>query len=365
MKKNILVILLIFCCTTAMAQVGETIIKGKIKNIKKGRLYLLARTSEEKTDTLGLCDVKKGKFELKATIEEPMVTQIVLDGYSGGFTLFAEPGTAYNAFLSQNDDYYIKGGRLNESYTAHMKVSDSLRTEISRLQQQYDSFRAEMKFRSASRVNDTLRHQQNTLKEITNKFLESNDNIISAYTIYSNIEIRESGLKVAKEMYEAMGEGAKATQFGRIIKERIDRMAKTEGGAKAPDFTLQDINGNAITMSSVKGKIKIIDFWASWCGPCRMNNPALRKLYEEYNGKGLEIIGVSLDTKREAWEKAVESDGLNWINVSSLKGWKCEITRLYNITGVPSLFILDENNNIIATGLRGEQLKRFLQENLK
>ena len=117
-------------------------------------------------------------------------------------------------------------------------------------------------------------------------------------------------------------------------------------------------------MSSVKAKIKIVDFWASWCGPCRLNNPALRKLYDEFHAKGLEIIGVSLDTNKAAWEKAIEKDGLNWINVSSLKGWKCDLVRLYNVTGVPSIFILDENNHIIATGLKGDALRQFLLENL-
>ena len=118
-------------------------------------------------------------------------------------------------------------------------------------------------------------------------------------------------------------------------------------------------------MSSVEAKIKIIDFWASWCGPCRLNNPTLCKIYEEYHPKGLEIIGVSLDTNKAAWEKAIEKDGLKWINISSLKGWKCELTSLYNITGVPAIFILNENNQIIATGLKGDQLKAFLEERLR
>ena len=120
-----------------------------------------------------------------------------------------------------------------------------------------------------------------------------------------------------------------------------------------------------MTMSSVKGKIKIIDFWASWCGPCRLNNPALRKLYEEFHDKGLEIIGVSLDTNKASWHKAIEKDGLNWVHVSSLKGWECDVVRLYNVTGVPALFILDEYGNIMATGLRDEQLRAFLEENLE
>ena len=96
-----------------------------------------------------------------------------------------------------------------------------------------------------------------------------------------------------------------------------------------------------------------------------MNNPALKKIYDEFHSKGLEIIGVSLDEKKASWQKAIEKDGLDWINISSLKGWDCEVVRQYNVTGVPSLFILNENNRIIATGLRDEELRNFLEERLK
>ena len=366
MKKYILSALFVLCCTVASFAQGSALsIKGKVNGIKSGTLYLLAQSSEEKTDTLGSCKIKKGKFKLAATIDEPKFARLVVGGFSGGFTLFVEPGVVYDAYLTDGADYYINGGHLNESYTAHMKSSDSLRLVISGLQERYDAARAEKKFRSASLVNDTLQREKEVLRVMTQNFLQSNDNIITAYTMYSNIVMRDMGLRDTRGIYEAMGDGAKDTQYGRMIKERIDRMMKTQGGAKAPDFTLPDVNGNPVTMSAVKGKIKIIDFWASWCGPCRLNNPELKKIYEEFRGKGLVIIGVSLDDEKEDWEMAIEDDGLDWINVSSLKGWDCEIVRLYNVKGVPSLFILDENNNIIATGLRDEQLKIFLHENLK
>ena len=366
MKKIIFSVLLAICfmATSAAQGVGVTI-KGKVDGIKNGTLFLLAQTSEQKSDTLGSCKIKKGKFEQKTNVAEPMLTQLVVGGFSGGFTLFVEPGVKYDAYLSNGEDYYIRGGLLNDSYTAHMRCSDSLRAVVAGLQERYDACRAGRKFRSASLVNDSLQREQENLRAMTQSFLAANDNVIMAYTIYSNIVMRDMGFKETRRMYSSMGDGAKATQFGRIIKERIDRLAKTDNGAKAPDFTLSDVDGNTVTMSAVKGKIKIIDFWASWCGPCRLNNPALKKIYEEFHDKGLEIIGVSLDEEKEDWEFAIEKDGLGWVNVSSLKGWDCEVARLYNVKGVPALFILDENNNIIATGLRDEQLKIFLQENLK
>jgi peroxiredoxin len=366
MKKGILSLLFVLCCVMfSVAQTGKITVKGKIDGIKSGTLYLTARSSEEKTDTLGSCKIKKGKFKLKGTVKEPLLAQLVVGGFSGGFDLFVEPGVSYNAFLRDGDGYYIRGGELNESYTAHIKSSDSLRAVISGLQERYDAARAERKFRSASLVNDTLQREKENFRAMTQSFLQTNDNVITAYTMYSNIVMRDMGLRETRGMYETMGDGAKDTQYGRMIKERIERMMKTQGGAKAPDFTLPDVNGNPVTMSAVKGKIKIIDFWASWCGPCRLNNPELKKIYEEFRGKGLVIIGVSLDEEREDWQMAIEDDGLDWVNVSSLKGWDCEIVRLYNVKGVPALFILDENNNIIATGLRDEQLKIFLHENLK
>lgn len=366
MKKTILFALLVVCgALNSALNAEELAIKGKIEGIKKGRLYLLARVSEEKTDTLGSCDFKRGKFALEAIAEEPLVAQLVVEGFTGGFMLFAEPGVTYQAYLSEGDNFYIKGGTLNDSYTAHMKVSDSLNVVIAGLQERYDAMRTAKKFRSASLVNDTLRREQEKLRNLTSEFLGNNDNIITSYTLYSNIVMRDANLGETRRMYGTLGEGAKASQYGRMIEERIARMAKTEGGAQAPDFTLPDLQGNMVTMSSVKGKIKIVDFWASWCGPCRLNNPALRQMYEEFHSKGLEIIGVSLDTNKAAWEKAIAKDGLSWINVSSLKGWKCDVVSQYSVKGIPALFVLDENNNIIATGLKGDKLREFLEERLK
>lgn len=345
-------------------QNNRVIIEGKTDGIKEGILHIVVQKSIDDRDTISSTPFRRSRFKIECEISEPMVTNIQLDGYQGGFTLIAEPGTKYNAYLSNNKSY-IKGGKLNDAYNCHMHKSDSLRNRINEIEARYTDLRKNNKFRSASAVNDTLRREKDLLRTMTTEFLALNNNVITAYTMYSNIVMREMGINECKGIYENMSSEAKGSQYGRLIKERIERLEETARNAPAPDFTLSDVNGNEVTMSKVPGKVKIVDFWASWCGPCRMNNPALRKLYEEFHDKGLEIIGVSLDNKVDNWKKAIEKDGLDWINVSSLKGWQCEVARRYNVKGIPALFVLDENNRIIASELRGEALRVFIQERLK
>ena len=183
--KSILLCIVLTLSVQSYAKVDATTIKGTVQGIKQGRLYMLARTGEKQTDTLGYCDFKKGKFNLKVNLQEPMVTNLIVEGYSGGFTLIAEPGIAYKARLSNDSDFYIKGGKLNESYAAHMASSDSLRAIVTELQERYKTLREAKKFRSASQVNDTLRIEQNRLQELTGAFLRNNDNVILAYTMLS------------------------------------------------------------------------------------------------------------------------------------------------------------------------------------
>ncbi len=362
MIKKTFCTLFTFAFFAFQAEAEEIEMKGRLEGLKTGRLHMVVQTTETRTDTLVTVDFKKSKFTLKADITEPMVAQLVVDGYSGGFTFIAQPGATYEALLKNEEGAYIKGGELHDVWQNYIR-EDAVRQEKKKeMQARYEALRNQNKFRSASALNDSLKAYSRELALATETFLGSHDDIITAHTYQSYAAQSNATLRISRNLYNSMGDGAKASLSGRLMKERIDRLAKSEAGRPAPDFTLVDVNGKSVTLSQVKAKVKILDFWASWCGPCRLNNPHLKGLYEKYHDKGLEVVGVSLDSKRDLWLNAVEKDGLPWLNVSSLKGTGCEVARTYNVSSIPAVFVINEKNEIIATNLRGEALENFLKE---
>lgn len=144
-----------------------------------------------------------------------------------------------------------------------------------------------------------------------------------------------------------------------------ESMTAVKVGDVAPDFTLPDQTGKTVSLSSFRGKYLLVDFWASWCRPCRMENPNVVQAYQQFKDKNFAILGVSLDKQKDAWQKAIKDDGLIWSHVSDLKFWESAVVSLYGIQGIPTNFLLDPQGKIVATNLRGEGLTAKLKEVLK
>jgi len=154
----------------------------------------------------------------------------------------------------------------------------------------------------------------------------------------------------------------KAPDAAMEISEMLERTMRLMEGAKAPEFTQVSPEGTPVKLTDFKGKYVLLDFWASWCGPCRKENPNVVKLYNKYKTKGFEILGISLDQNRERWLQAIQADQLTWKHTSDLKGWSNEVSKLYEISAIPKTFLVDPNGMIIARDLRGAELERKLAE---
>ena len=352
--------------TDCWAQASQKFtVKGKIEGVASGKLLLLSVTGEQTVDTLDSFTFNSPDFELSGTANEPIIGKIILEGFAGGFEFLAEPGVAYTATLTNGAQTPIQGGTLQNALNEFSKELAKDQKALRDLQVVFDSLRAANKYRSASKVNDSIQAFSQESQKRQNAFMQKQDNLLSAYFTLARISQQDLPLDATKQAYSQLGEKAKQSPAGKIIAQRIARMEGTTAGRLAPDFTLQTPDGKSVTLSQIKAKVKIVDFWASWCGPCRLNNPDLKKLYEAYKDKGQEIVGVSLDNVRKNWLGAIEKDGLPWIQVSSLKGWKCATAQAYSVSAIPALFVLDSENRIIAKNIKGEALWNFIADYLK
>jgi thiol-disulfide isomerase/thioredoxin len=146
------------------------------------------------------------------------------------------------------------------------------------------------------------------------------------------------------------------------IRAKKQAAGRTGIGAEAPEIAVVTPKGETIKLSDFRGKVTMIDFWASWCKPCRMENPNVVRVYNRFKDKGFEVFGVSLDKDKNQWVQAIAQDGLTWKHGSELKFWQSSFVPAYNLDGIPMTYLLDENGIIIAKGLRGEQLEQKLEE---
>jgi peroxiredoxin len=181
------------------------------------------------------------------------------------------------------------------------------------------------------------------------------DRYASTYLI-SEFLVKDSPLSEVEHYYNRLTPRVKASYPGRRLGEIVNGLKSVNVGGIAPEIDLPTPDGGSIKLSSLRGKYVLVDFWASWCGPCIAEVPNVKEVYDKYHDKGFEILGVSLDDKADRWTDAIRRHDLNWHHVSSLNGWKCPVAVRYNVTSIPRTLLLDKEGCVIAINLRGEEL---------
>ena len=334
-------------------------VTGTVEGMPDGKA-IIATVNGSSLDTLAKADVKNGSFEFTGNVSEPTGAYIMVIGQRGAIPFMLE-----NANITVNAGQAgltVTGSEGQKIYDQFMAINTTTQQEAMKLQQEYQAANGDQAKMQA--VQEAYAKLMTDAQAKETELIKANpDSYVSTFVIVSGMGQME--YEQLKERYNLLGEKAKASAQGKAIAAQIAKLESTAIGQIAPNFTITTPEGESISLYDIKGKVKLIDFWASWCGPCRGENPHVVEIYKEYHPKGLEIFGVSLDNNKEAWVKAIADDGVVWKHGSDLKGWQSAPAQLYSVTGIPHTVLLDENNKIIAKNLRGDELKQKIAELLK
>ena len=338
-------------------------INGAIPEMPEGKMIVVSQ-EVGRVDTLGQGDIVSGKFVIEGELDEPRVALIYVAGYGGGFVFILDTDAPYEMELFQSGKSVIRGGKLQKELNVYQEAVTEENQKIRKVKMELEEASAAKHFRTVNELKVKLEQLTAEAQKRLGVIFERNkDNVLAAYVQTAGMERMDlNGLKMC---YAGLSDKAKHTGPGKLMAARIRALEGVEVDAVAPNFTLPTPEGKEIALYEVKGKLKIIDFWASWCGPCRMENPNMVKLYNDFKEKGLVVVSVSLDEKKDKWEEAIKKDGLTWLHLSDLKGWQGDVVKMYNIDAVPTILVLDENNRIIAKNLRGEKLRALVSERLE
>ena len=360
MKKIILYLFLsLSVCVVGFAQMegrsGIYKITGHIAGLPDGDLFLVAENGI-KMDTLARTKSMSCNFLFSGQVNEVIMVHVVTAKQQVVASMMLEN----TEFTIMGQDLVAGGGPSQKLLAQFNQLDVEMVQERKRLEQQYveaEKNKDQKKMAAAdAKYQKFLAAAQAKELELLKRYA---DTYVAAYVVASTM--RDVGLEKLTMRYNLLGENAKATSYGKAIAVQIERYKQVEIGSVAPDFHLDNT-----TLHQIKGKLKIVNFWAAWSAPCRTENVNLLRIYEQYHLKGVEIISVSLDDNRQTWKKAIVQDGImEWKHVADFEGQYSEMMLTYCLQTIPYTYVLDEENIIIAKGLRGETLRKKIGDLLK
>lgn len=376
--SGLVVILLFVSISAAIAQGTITpkpfTIEGTFKNGVPGTKVYLQLGATQNPFVLDSTTLdEKGSFRFERI--EPdggNIYQINLANRQR-LNFLAEGGESFTLVgdaLDTNEDGVSKTGMVTgsknmEYYNKIMILVAELRSKVGEWNEEYEKASLKNDKKKMNEIQGKFEKEERKLLGEVRKMLPEMGTSFIAVFAANNFFSSEADLPLLEDLAERLEKENPSPKYAQAFISGIRRIKGISVGDIAPDFTLDAPDGTPVSLSSLRGKYVLLDFWASWCGPCRRENPNVVRLYNQYKDKNFEIYGVSLDRDRDAWIKAIQDDGLTWVHGSDLKYWNSDVAVKYGVNGIPATYLLDTEGRVIAKNLRGQALERKLQEILK
>ncbi|OYU84211.1 MAG: hypothetical protein CFE24_07595 [Flavobacterium sp. BFFFF2] len=355
-------------------------INGTGKKMKDGTEIIIEKSLPKATNPTAIdtAKVTKGNFVSEGEIDEPTLAFVSVKGKQAKFPFILEHGDI-QIEVDQDSIFKSKvsGTFNNDEFQLYFSENVRIQRKIMAFQQQH---MAEIMMAQQNRdmgammkLMGQMEPLQKELSTFMEKFVKEHTKAFTSLLILENMLMSQQ--KTAKELQKMLShldadllKTKRAEAFTKTLKDALKPQQPTsaaptsEASQKAPDFTAKTPDGKELSLYSLQGKVILVDFWASWCGPCRRESPEMVQLYKDFKDKGLTIIGVSLDKEAAAWKKAIASDHLDWNQVSNLKEFQDPIAVLYKVEQIPTNFLLNDKKEIIAKDLHGADLRKKMAE---
>jgi thiol-disulfide isomerase/thioredoxin len=377
--KNLLFIISLLClaysCDKTESLPPNTYeVRGTAKGVYNGmRAYIKLINEKRKTVNIDTAIVMNEVFTFHGKVGAPAMRILTVDGINGYLPFVFESGiTTIEVDKDNIYDSKIIGSINNHDYKVYLEAYKKMSDEVSKLRSELDKAKSENNKGRIAELSAKNIKQTDELFNYAYDFIKANPNSAFSLLLLESVLVSiNPKIDKLKESLVLLNNVINKNADFKLIEQKIktyinlkEAQEKLSVGKIAPNFTSTTPNGETLTLNDVKGKATIIDFWASWCKPCRIENPNVVKVYHKYHDKGLEIVSVSLDKEgdKDRWLKAIKDDNMNWYHVSNLKFWNEPVARLYNINAIPATFILDADGKIVAKKLRGAALEKQIAE---